>query len=195
MGSPYVMVCTATFGLVNRIEKGKKREEGLIIKEMRVHFSAPGVWSCGAGDPAHALPARCQGLESEGGKEVQAPPSQPLPGSKERCRELGWMDGRAGTHVFRPRCLVLGINSGSVNHCSFSLRSVRSNSVFMRKFPLRSIFSLGCNYDEGSFHLSPHRSPERSLHSWAWGDCASRLWEASLTLHGISSPVVYLEVM
>lgn len=35
------MVCVATFGLVNKMEKGKRIEEGLIIKEMRIRFSAP----------------------------------------------------------------------------------------------------------------------------------------------------------
>lgn len=37
----YFMVCVATFGLVNKMEKGKRIEEGLIIKEMQIRFSAP----------------------------------------------------------------------------------------------------------------------------------------------------------
>lgn len=40
VGSP--LVCMALFGLVNRIEKGKKRDESLIIKEQEC-ISVPQV--------------------------------------------------------------------------------------------------------------------------------------------------------
>lgn len=60
VGSPRVMVCMALLGLVNRIEKGKKRDESLIIKETRVHFSAPGGLNCRVGNAVHPLLGNCQ---------------------------------------------------------------------------------------------------------------------------------------
>ena len=93
------MVCMAMFGLVNRREKDKKREESLIMKEMGVHFSAPGGLICRASHPVRAPAGHCQvsgsripGWEASSGTTQPAPPSFWL---RRRSRESGGMAGPA----------------------------------------------------------------------------------------------------
>lgn len=105
------------------------------------------------------------------------------------------MDGWTGTRVFRPRCLVLGVNSGSVNHCFFSLRSVRSNSVSCVSF-LCTAFSVLVVITTRAVSIC-HPTEAQSAHCTAGLGVTvpAGLWEASLTLHGISSPVGKLQVI